>query len=241
MEHAGERNKLLKNRKWCLKLKLCGALAKSPFSPLPTPPSFPSPGSSNKSFFQPKTSLLFISLCLLLFNLYFYWHISFIYFALTLGRKGEKICLDSSWFPLNFSIYSFPHQDQSSAVSLPRDLQNLQNAVPAPIPWRFPLRGYFFFTLTTSFVWSSTRNLPLTSIGRSRAWHLSLAGMGPAVCIWLARDDAGHRSALAESQGSGHRGGGCWVARGRQWQRHVPCWVYRRRCSGRDGCQQCGE
>lgn len=147
MEHAGERNKLLKNRKWCLKLKLCGALAKSPFSPLPTPPSFPSPDSNNKSFFQPKTSSLFISLCLLFFNLYFYWHISFIYFALTRGRKGEKICLDSSWFPLNFSIYSFPHQDQSSAVSLPRDLQNLQNAVPAPLLGWFlgvsPLRLLF--------------------------------------------------------------------------------------------------
>lgn len=107
-------------------------------SPPATPPSLPAPSSNNKSLFQLKTLLLFISLCLLFFNLYFYQHVSFIYFALTQGGKGDKSCLDSSWFPPNLSIYSFLHQDQSSAVSLPRDVQN---AAPAPLPGRL-LRGF---------------------------------------------------------------------------------------------------
>lgn len=107
MEHAGERNKLLKNRKWCL--KVCSALSKSWL--FPHDPSLPALGSSNnKSLCQPKTLLLFISLCLLFFNLYFYPHISLTYFALSQARNRVKEQL--LWlllvFPKPFNLFLPP-------------------------------------------------------------------------------------------------------------------------------------
>lgn len=105
MEHAGERNKVLKNRKLCL--KVCGALSKSWF--FLHDPSLPQAGAKtnpclSQTLHCSSSSFAYYSL------IFIFTHTFHLFILLYLRQEmgWENISFDSCCFSLNLSTYFFP-------------------------------------------------------------------------------------------------------------------------------------